>query len=141
MFLSTTFLLNFPITDDMEGSVGLDFALWPQKNSTTGEINPKFLLPVNLGLNFIFDEKQPHFYIGIGLSPVFRIYPAAVAPDTSLRFYMGPFAKAGLRLQVHEMMNWYIEFQQDLSIGPPAWINTATRVYSGINFRFLPPQH
>lgn len=138
VFLSTGALLNFPIAPGMEGFLGADFALWPYQESEEEEITPHFFIPINAGVQFIFDKQKPTFYLGMGLSPVFLVTPEEVQ---DVRFYMGPFLKGGLRVVVHQMMSWFIELQQDLAIGPPYWINTATRINTGINFKFRPPEN
>jgi hypothetical protein len=59
-------------------------------------------------------------------------------PDTEdeFRFLMGPYLKGAVRVKVHPIMSWYLEAQQDLLIGGDDWINTGTRLSTGINFAF-----
>ena len=137
VFLSTGGLLHVPIAPGMEGFLGADFALWPYQASEGAEVTPHFFIPINAGVQFIFDKQKPTFYLGMGLSPVFLVTPEE---EQEVRFYMGPFLKGGLRIVVHQMMSWYIELQQDLAIGPPYWINTTTRINTGINFKFPAPE-
>ncbi len=138
IFLTTGVLFNFPLAVAMEGCIGADFSIWPHKDNVSGEITPRFFIPINAGINFLFQKQEPIFLLGVGLTPVFLIAPQTDGTVDPLRFYMGPYVKGGLRVRVHEMMNWYFEIQQDLLIGAPYWVNTTTRVYTGINFRLAP---
>jgi hypothetical protein len=49
---------------------------------------------------------------------------------------MGPYLGAGVRVRVHPYMVWFVEGRQDLVIGKPDWINTSSRISSGIIFSF-----
>ena len=55
--------------------------------------------------------------------------------DDEFRFLMGPYLKGAFRLRVHPIMHWYLEYQQDLLIGGDEWINAASRITTGINFK------
>ncbi len=134
IYLDTGFAYNHPITDGLELTVGADFSLRTIQESD-GNVLPYFFIPINVGLNFIFQNTFPTYLLGVGLSPVIRIPPSAKDEG---RFYMGPYIKAGIRIRVHRLMNWFVNVYQDLLIGRPAWINTSTRIYTGINFRFTP---
>ncbi len=134
IYLDTGFAYNHPITDGLELTAGADFSLRTIKQ-TDGTVLPYFFIPINVGLNFIFQNTFPTYVLGVGLSPVIRIPPTA---EDRGRFYMGPYIKAGIRIRVHRLMNWFVNVYQDLLIGEPAWINTSTRIYTGINFRFTP---
>ena len=41
----------------------------------------------------------------------------------------------GVRFGVHPYMEWYIEGRQDLIFGEPDWINTSTRLSTGVVFK------
>lgn len=131
-YLSTGAALVYKIRPDMELDLGADFAL---STSGTGEdIVADILIPLDLGLNFTFPTGSMEYLLGIGLSPTFNNRNS----DDSFRFYMGPFLKGGIRLQIHPVMSWFVEAQQDLLIGPPLWINTSTRIHTGILFEMGP---
>ncbi len=132
IYLDTGITYNHPLTDGLELTLGADFSLMTQQE-TDGTVSPYFYIPINVGLNFIFQDTFPTYLLGVGLSPVVRIPPSETDEG---RFYMGPYIKAGIRIRVHRLMNWFINVYQDLLIGKPAWINTTTRIYTGINFRF-----
>ncbi len=134
IYLDTGFAYNHPITDGLELTAGVDFSLRTIQQ-TDGTTLPYFFIPINIGLNFIFQNTFPTYLLGVGLSPVIRIPPST---DDKGRFYIGPYIKAGIRIRVHRLMNWFVNVYQDLLIGEPAWINTSTRIYTGINFRFTP---
>ncbi|TFG63631.1 MAG: hypothetical protein E4H36_05155 [Spirochaetales bacterium] len=139
VFLTTSAAFNIPAGRDMEVAIGAEFALWPNRDEITDAVEPSFFVPVNLGVQFVFSKTNPNFLLGMGVSPVFIIFPAADAEagEEPLRFYAGPYVKGGFRLQIHEIMSWFLEVQQDLGIGKPNWVNTATRVITGINFKIL----
>lgn len=134
-YLDTGLSYNHLITAGLEASIGFDFALRTENAGTDAVPNvvPYFFIPLNIGLNFIFDSFYPTMLFGFGIAPVIRIPPDST--DTG-RFYMGPYIKAGVRVKVQRLLNWFIEVQQDLLIGKPNWINTTTRAYTGINFSF-----
>lgn len=134
-YLDTGLAYNHLITDGLEASVGFNFALRTRNTGTDTAPNivPYFFMPLDIGLNFIFDAFRPTLLFGFGIAPVLRIPPDD--NDTG-RFYMGPYIKAGVRVKVQRLLNWFVEVQQDLLIGKPNWINTTTRVYTGINFSF-----
>lgn len=137
VFLTTSAAFNIPAGKDMEVAVGAEFALWPRKGDDPAVIEPAFFIPVNLGVQFVFSEPVPNFLLGMGITPTFIIVPDAdpLLGEEVLRFYAGPYLKGGIRLQIHEVMSWFVELQQDLAIGKPNWINTTTRLLTGINFK------
>ncbi len=116
--------------EQMELNLGVDFGIATVEEST-GEILPRFFIPVNIGINFTFPGDPLTFYFGPGLTPVFMIRPGS---DTQFTFLLGPYAKIGIRLRVHSIMSIIVETQQDLLFGGPKWVNTTTRVVAGIDF-------
>ncbi|OJF76357.1 MAG: hypothetical protein BKP49_07760 [Treponema sp. CETP13] len=117
-----------PIKKGMELDMGANFGITTRVEDSTTEA--LFYIPLNLGLNFLFNEESKlNYLVGTGLSPQFQYI------DES-RFYMGPYLKGGVRVKVHEYMKWFLEAQQDLLIGPPNWINTTTSIKTGILFSF-----
>ncbi len=127
--LSATYLPE--LTDGLELNLGAEFGITTEE--VDGSQQPRILLPFNVGLNFTFPREQMTYVFGVGLSPVFNFMPDA---DPDFRFYMGPYLKGAVRVRVHPIMSWFLEAQQDLLIGGPAWINTSTRLATGINFSF-----
>ena len=119
------------IQKGMEFELSGDFALITRNFSNT--VIPVFFLPVNAGLNFTFPVENFTFLVGFGLSPLFQIDNG---DPGYFRFYIGPFIKTGMRLKVHELMQWFIDVQQDILIGSPAWINNATLISTGLHFSF-----
>ena len=117
-----------PIAEEMEFYLSAHFAV--QTEEEDGEIKANFYYPIDAGLNFLF-SLSPTFtgLFGVGLSPQFLL-----AEKTS--FYLGPSMKGGIRAKIHPVMEWMLEVQQDLVIGAPRWINTGTRVSTGIVFSF-----
>lgn len=138
-FITPGLLFNVPIATSMEVCIGSDFGIWPHEQDD-GERVGHYFVPINVGINFLFDNQKPAFLIGVGLTPMFRVYPERSENEEPVKFNMGPYVKGGIRVQVHKMMNWYFEYQQDLPIGDPNIINTATRLYTGINFRLGPQE-
>ncbi|NOY10368.1 MAG: hypothetical protein GXP33_16155 [Spirochaetes bacterium] len=135
-YLDTGVAYNHLITNGLELALGLNFALRTENAGTDASPNivPYFFIPLDIGLNFTFEGFQPATILfGVGVTPVLRIPPDET--DTG-RFYMGPYVKAGVRVKVQRLLNWFVEVQQDLVIGKPNWINTTTRIYTGINFSF-----
>lgn len=128
--LSATYLHE--LEDGLEINIGGEFGITTDENEA-GDTIPSFLIPFNLGLNFTFPRERSTFLFGTGLSPVFNFNPDT---ETEFRFLMGPYVKGALRLRVHPIMSWYLEAQQDLLIGGEDWINTGTRLSTGINFAF-----
>lgn len=118
------------LRDDLELDIGAFFAIATEKNDQ-GETVPSFLIPVNLGLNFLFPQERVTFLLGTGITPVFNFSDEDAGGND---FYMGPYIGAGTRLQIHPVMSWFVQVQQDLLIGGDEWINTATRLTTGINF-------
>lgn len=117
-----------PIANNMELNFGANFGIATETEGSETEAN--FYIPLDFGLNFIFnDQSKLNFLAGAGVTPQLLILD-----DT--KFYMGPYFKGGVRYQVHEYMRLFLEVQQDLLIGAPQWINTATRVRTGILFSF-----
>lgn len=126
--LAATYLYEY--TDGVELNVGGEFAISTTEDDD-GNTVPRFLLPANLGLNFVFPYNRVSLVFGTGLTPVLRI-----DEDGDPGFLMGPYAKGAIRVQVHPFMSWFVEIQQDLLIGGSEWINTGTRASSGIVFSF-----
>lgn len=126
-YLSTHAAINNEVTENVELELGATFGIIVENQE------PSFYLPTQIGLGFIFpDMPGVEGILGVGLSPAFNWGEAVGDP----RFYMGPYLKAGVRVPVHPFMRWYVDVQQNLLIGAPAWINTSTRVMTGINFSF-----
>ncbi|MFA7566839.1 MAG: hypothetical protein WCY01_07405 [Alkalispirochaeta sp.] len=128
--LSATY--HHELQGGLELNIGGDFNITTRKDAD-GEIKPKLLLPVNVGLNFTFPHDRVTFLFGTGLTPVFNINTDETGAD-EFRFYMGPYLKGAMRVRVHPIMSWFVEYQQDLLIGGDQWINSASRVMTGINF-------
>lgn len=128
--LSVTYLHD--LQDGLELNLGSEFNITTAENAD-GEQVPRFLIPANVGLNFTFPRETVSFLFGTGLSPVFNFNPGT---DEEFRFYMGPYVKGTMRVRVHPIMSWFLTAQQDLLIGGPEWINTGTRLQTGINFAF-----
>ena len=125
-FLDMGGSMVIPIAEGMEFNLGVNFGIATETEGS--DVDASFYLPFDIGLNFVFNEEETlHYLVGVGLSPQFMF-------DDGTDFYMGPYVKGGLRLSVHEYMKWFIELQQDLVIGAPDWINTVTRVKTGILF-------
>jgi hypothetical protein len=116
----------------MELHLGADFGI-STVETADGSVEPSFLIPVDIGLNFTFPRDKTTFYVGAGLTPNFLFGPEE---EDRFRFYLGPYARVGLRLQVHEVMSAFIDLEQDLLIGGPDWINAATGILAGIHFHF-----
>jgi hypothetical protein len=130
-FLETGATLLTPLAPEMELHLGADFGIATER--TDGEIDPSFLIPLNLGLNFTFPLDRVVLYVGTGLTPNFLFGPAV---DGDSQFFLGPYARTGIRVKVHELMSAFIDLEQDLLIGGPDWINTSTRILGGIHFSF-----
>jgi hypothetical protein len=116
------------LNPDVDLTLGSSFAIVTREHN--GDTDADFLVPVDFGVNFIFplDDKFA-YYFGIGATAQFYI-----PNDATNRFHMGPFASLGIRAGVHPYMEWYLEARQDLVFGEPDWINTATRLSTGIIF-------
>lgn len=115
-----------PIRNSLELNLGANFGIATRGEGASTEA--LIYIPFDIGLNFIFNEESKlNFLVGAGLSPQF------LHIDES-RFYMGPYLKGGIRVQVHKYMKWFFEVQQDLLIGAPKWINTTTSLRTGILF-------
>ena len=122
-YLNTGITLLTRIGQDIDLDLGIDVGLTPE---------PRFFVPVSVGLNFDFPVPPFEFYLGFGLTPVFRFLPMdAVDP---FDFCIGPYGKIGAYVRIHQYMQVSAEIQQDLLIGEPGWINTATRVNVGVRF-------
>ncbi|MFP4010979.1 MAG: hypothetical protein ACLFUM_04700 [Spirochaetaceae bacterium] len=132
-YLSTGLTYLLTLEEGMELNVGGDFGISTRRED--GEIKPSFLVPANVGLNFTFPQEVTNFYVGFGLTPVFAFNTES---DDDFSFLMGPYGRAGMRLRVHRIMSWFVEYQQDLLIGGEQWINTSTRLNTGIHFSFDP---
>lgn len=118
------------LRSDLELDFGAFFGIATEKNDE-GETVPSFLIPVNLGLNFLFPTEKVTFLLGSGITPVFNFSDKDAGGN---EFYMGPYIAAGARLQIHPVMSWFVQGRQDLLFGGDDWINTATRLTTGINF-------
>ena len=130
-FLDISGAYIVPLRDELELSLAAAFAISTEERE--GDTEAIFYLPFDLGLNFIFPASSSLAYLlGAGVTPQFLF-------TDEDRFYLGPYLKGGVRIRTHEYMQWVLELQQDLLIGPPDWINTATRVRSGIIFSFDAP--
>lgn len=129
-FLLTGLTYLATVREQMELNIGVDFGITTDEDEE-GTILPRFFIPINIGINFPFSGDPWTFYFGPGLSPVFIIRPGDTDPFT---FLAGPYAKIGLRLQVHSIMSVVVELQQDLLVGGPRWLNTNTRMLGGIKF-------
>ena len=115
-----------PIQEGMEFNLGMNFGIATESDGS--DVDALFYFPIDAGINFVFNEEEKlNYLVGVGLTPQFLF-------NDGTSFYMGPYVKGGLRLKVHEYMKWFIELQQDLVIGAPDWINTVTRVKTGILF-------
>ena len=128
LLTGVTYLATMP--EQMELSIGADFGIATDEGPS-GETLPRFFIPVNAGINFTFPGNTLTFYFGPGLSPVFAFRPGT---DDQFTFLLGPYAKVGIRLRVHSIMSIVVEAQQDLLLGGPKWVNTATRIRGGIEF-------
>ena len=127
-YLDLGFTYMNPIGEDMELYLAGHFGVLTRTED--GEITADFFYPLEGGLNFLFPFNSSFTGLfGIGLTP-----QILVADET--RFYLGPTVKCGLRVRIHPLMQWMAEVQQDLVIGAPKWINTGTRLYTGIVFTF-----
>jgi hypothetical protein len=126
-YLQTGLTYHSPVAEQMELHIGTDFGIATE--DTPGGVEPSFLIPVNVGLNFTFPFEPLLFYVGTGLTPSFQF-----GAGQGLSFYMGPYARVGLRYQVHQLMSAFLDVEQDLLIGGPTWINTSTRILVGIYF-------
>ena len=126
-YLSTHAAYINEVTENVELELGATFGIIVEDQE------PGFYLPMQLGLGFVFpDLGRVDGILGVGLTPALN-WGAAL---DGRQFYLGPHLKAGIRVPVHPFMRWYVEVQQNLLIGPPQWINTSTRVITGINFFF-----
>lgn len=119
------------IAEGLELNLGSEFAI--TTDGEGGQTNPSILLPFNVGLNFTFPQEASTFVFGVGITPVFSFMPEA---DDDFQFYMGPYVKGALQVRVHPIMSWFMEAKQDLLIGGPQWINSSTRLLTGINFSY-----
>jgi hypothetical protein len=116
------------LNPDVDVTLGSSFALVTREDG--GDTDADFLVPVDLGVNFIFPVNDAFaYYFGIGATAQFYI-----PEEGTNRFLMGPFAALGIRAGLHPYMEWYLEARQDLVFGEPDWINTATRLSTGIIF-------
>jgi len=120
------------LQEGLELNIGGDFNITTRENDD-GETKPRFVIPANLGLNFTFPQESVTFLFGTGLTPVFNINTDESGSD-EFEFYMGPYVKGAMRVKVHPIMSWFVEYQQDLLIGGDSWINSSSRVLTGINF-------
>jgi len=127
-YLQTGLTYHSPVAEQMELHIGTDFGI-ATEDAPGGAVEPNFLIPVNVGLNFTFPFDPLLFYVGTGLTPNFQF-----GGGDGLSFYMGPYARVGLRYQVHQLMSAFLDVEQDLLIGGATWINTSTRILAGIYF-------
>ena len=130
-YLDTGFSILNEFQNNVEFNSSADFAITTVESD--GAVQPSFYIPIDLGLNFLFPKNSLSFVFGTGISTVFNTNPTA---DKEFNLFIGPFMKGGVRYQVHPLMKLFIEIQQDLLIGGEKWINTSTRVFTGINFSF-----
>ena len=137
IYLATHAAFHIVLARGMELNFGFDFALWPVRGPVE---RPRFYLPVYGGIDFFFGNSNPIFFVGVGINPVFVLNPEPdpLYNEAGLRFFMGPSLRGGFRLRVHDFMAWFFYLQQDLLIGSPGWINTATSVMTGVNFQLSP---
>ncbi len=127
-FLDISGAYIVPLHDDLELNIGAGFGISTEENN--GEVDALFYIPMDLGINFLFPGTGNISYlVGAGVTPQFVI-------TDERKMYIGPSIKGGVRIRTHEYMQWILELQQDLLIGPPDWINTATRFRTGIQFSF-----
>lgn len=126
----------FEMQDGLELNIGGEFNITTERTDSE-DIVPRFLIPAQVGFNFTFARDRVVPVFGTGLTPVFTFQPDSDGQD--FIFYMGPYVRGEIRLRVHPIMSVFIAAQQDLLIGGPEWINTATRVHTGINFAFTGP--
>ena len=117
-----------PLKPDVELSLGGSFAILTEEND--GNVEADFFIPLDGGVVFLFPVNKTFSYqFGLGVSAQFLV-------SSENRFYMGPYLGAGARVRVHPYMVWFLEGRQDLVIGKPDWINTSSRISSGIIFSF-----
>lgn len=129
-FLDIGVAVTNEFQSDTEFSAQLNFAITTAE--IAGVVRPSFYVPLDLGLNFLFPSSgRLGFLFGAGFATVFHS-----APETPSAFYLGPYMKGGVRVAVHEQMKLFLEFQQDLLIGGPRWVNTSSRLVTGITFNF-----
>lgn len=94
-----------------------------------GEVLPQFILPVKVGLNFLFPTSDKMtFLAGAGLSPQLKM------GNNETLFHVGPFLKGALRYKLHTTMSIFVEVSQTLLIGKPDWMYHSTEVTGGVNF-------
>jgi hypothetical protein len=116
------------LNPDVEINLGGSFAISTHKDD--GETDADFLIPLDAGVNFLFPLDEIFaYYFGLGATAQFSL-----PGEGAKRAYMGPFAALGIRVGVHPYMEWYVEARQDLLFGEPDWINTSTRLSTGIVF-------
>jgi hypothetical protein len=116
------------LNPDVDITLGSSFAIATHEDN--GDTDADFFVPVDLGVNFIFPVNDKFaYYFGIGATAQFEL-----PDDDSNRFRTGPFATLGIRAGIHPYMEWYLEARQDLVFGEPDWINTVTRLSTGIIF-------
>lgn len=117
-----------PLKPDVELSLGGSFAILTEERD--GAVEADFFIPIDGGVVFLFPVSKIFAYqFGLGVTAQFLI-------ASENRFYMGPYLGAGVRVRVHPYMVWFVEGRQDLVIGKPDWINTSSRISSGIIFSF-----
>ena len=131
--LSATY--QHELQEGLELNIGGDFNITTKENKND-DIKPRFVIPANIGLNFTFPQEMVTFLFGTGLTPVFNIN-TDLEEEEQFHFYMGPYLKGAMRVKVHPIMSWFVEYQQDLLIGGDDWINSSSRVLTGINFAFV----
>ncbi|WP_028972784.1 hypothetical protein [Spirochaeta cellobiosiphila] len=118
------------VSTNTEFEIGSAVGIQTEQNDGNTEAN--FIVPVNIGLNFVF-PFQPTFdgLVGIGLEPTF-LFPGE--DDEDVNFLLGPSIKLGTRVKIHDNLKWYVEAKESMLIGPPDWINLKTTVSTGFNF-------
>jgi len=116
-----------PINPDVELTLGGSFAIVTEKKD--GRVEPDFFIPLDGGVIFLFPVNETFAYqFGLGVTVQFLL-------QNPNRFYAGPYLGLGVRFGVHPYMEWYIEGRQDLIFGEPEWIDTSTRLSTGVVFK------
>ena len=119
----------FPLEGNMEFSLTGSFGVRTE-TLADDSVNAYFFIPINCGVNFLFPRTSGvTFFSGFGMN-------TQMIWEDDYSFHLGPYAKAGIRYRVHKNLQLLVEIQQDLTFGPPAWINTTTQVLAGIVCNF-----
>ena len=127
-FIAPAFSVQPVIAKDMELDLGMAFGIYVLEG------HPRFKVPLKVGFNFLFT-------VAPAISPILSIgvLPQIVWGETTFYqptlFLIGPYIGGGIRFQLHPLMSWFVDVQQTLLIGAPKWINTGTRIGTGMQFR------